>query len=239
MTPLDDIALHHLGGGIRASLKHVAARCQAGGVDDPARAWVDCLGSRLHNMPLSWPPMSQRNQPVLPFSKPHRMTTEAFVSGGGGMAGGATVDVLLQIWFETESMATAFGIPLLLRCVPASGPIPPGVWAELRDAARQLNQVTGSGRVLLIGNPDPFEWKHSTEHASDIYAISTIMLAGMTDPPRGGSGRHLGQFDYDLVSGWIGDPTLAGTDREGNMPYFLSLFDVAHILRIRIRKDDV
>jgi hypothetical protein len=237
MNP-ERVALNHLSGAFRACFKRLAQHCREFPDGDAAGYWVNLIAAGLSELRLVWPPVVDQGQPILPFVDIHRLTTEVFRVGGGGLRGGPTVDVLLQIWFETESMNAAFGLPLLLRPIASNGPVSQLVWEELREAARDLNQFTPSGRILLIGHPDPFQWETMYGRVpTDLYVLSTVMAAGMTTPPRGMSGRILEHFDYDLASGWIGDPALAGDASSSHMASFLSHFDVAHLLRIRIRKD--
>lgn len=237
MTPLDESALHHISDAMRWSMQKMAKQCREDAVEDLADYWVDLVASSLGRMPLLWPPMTTPGQLPLPFQAPHRIETEVYVVGAGGLLGGPTLDVLLQVWFETESMSASFGIPIMMRRVPSFGLIPREIWAELRETARRLNQITPSGRLLLVGHPDPFAgWPNTVVRHTDAYALSTILAAGMIEPPRGLSGRMLEHFAYDLASGWIGDPALAGGDTSPELSAFLSIFDTARILRIRIRK---
>ncbi len=232
-------ALNHLSGAFGTSLKWLARYCRENPDGDAAEYLVNLMAGALNGKQIVWPPVVDPGQPMLPFVLRHRITTELFSVGGGGMRGGPTVDVLLQVWFETESMHAAFGLPLLLRPIRPEGPVPRAVWDELRDTARALNKFTPSGRLLLIGHPNPFQWETQLGPVpTDIYALSSVMAAGMADPPRGMAGRILAHFDYDLASGWIGDPALAGDAASPQLAHFLSHFDVAHLLRIRIRKDN-
>lgn len=237
MTPLEDVALHHISGAMRVSLKRLVEKSQEDAIDDPADYWVDLVASALNGMPLLWPPMVDSGQSPLPFEAPHRIETEVYLVGSSGLLGGPTLDVLLQVWFETESMNAAFGIPLLMRRVPSFGPVPRAIWDERRETALRLNEITPCGRLLLLGHPDPFGAKpHHVISEAPLYVLSTILAAGMTDPPRGLSGVILEHFAYDFASGWIGDPVLSGGRKSPELNAFLSYFDTARILRIRIRK---
>ena len=129
----------------------------------------------------------------------------SFTVWPGGAGGRAVNRRAAAGWANTKSLKSAFGIPLLLRCVPSFGPVPQHIWTELREASHALNAFTCAGRVLLIGHPDPFATKfEAIIDSSAIYALPTTLLAGMIDPPRGLSGQVLEHFPDNFVSGWVG-----------------------------------
>lgn len=217
------------------TLRRLADECRTGCVDDPATHWAESAARLLHDYGLERPPSAEAAQPMLPFDAPHRITTELYSVARGGLEGGPSIDVLLQVWYNTESLKSAFGIPLLLRCVPSFGPVPQHIWTELREASHALNAFTCAGRVLLIGHPDPFATRfEAIIDSSAIYALPTTLLAGMIDPPRGLSGQVLEHFPDDFVSGWVGDPALADENGSPKLSAFLRTFDVIHLLRLRI-----
>ncbi|MGI8841995.1 MAG: hypothetical protein ACR2F8_14635 [Caulobacteraceae bacterium] len=237
MAPLDELALHHLGRAIKVLLRKTAELSRTEVIADPAEYWAGQMAAFLDGLPLVWPPVVEPRQSDLPFHEPHRVEADVSTVARGGMLGGPGVDLLLQIALETESMSAAFGIPILMRCVPSFGPIPPQIWDELRDAARSLIEFTAAGRLLLIGNSRPFDPRPNTlQFAEDVYAIPAILAAGATDAPCGLSGRGLDHFSYDFASGWVGDPALADRGESRQLEEFLSVFNVGRILRIRVYK---
>ncbi len=238
LTPLDDITLHHLGSAAKTLLSKTAQGCRDGSVSDPADHFAVTMASFLDGIVLTYPPVVDRHQGTLPFTARHEVAADVFKVARGGSGGGPTIDLLLQIWCETESMNVAFGVPLLMRRVPSFGPIPRDLWDQLGESARALNAVTGSGRLILIGEPDPF-YRGPDELFRDTHGVSalpTLMIAGMLNPPRGVSGRFLDWFCDDLVSGWIGDPALSGRGASRVLEDALQFFDIARLLRIHIRK---
>jgi len=243
LSPPDNIILRDLGNALRVTLRGLGERCREGLVDDLTESWAQSAASLL-DFGLERAPSVEMSQPTFPFCAPHRVTTELYRVANGGLGGGPSIDVLLQIWFNTEAIRTAFGTPLLLRRVQSFGPVAPGIWAELREISLLLNTITCAGRVLMIGHPDPFETRPSTvidskpmyalPRTTPMYALPTTLLAGMINPPHGLSGQILEHFPDDLVSGWIGDPALGGESGSLKLDAFLGTFDVNRILRIRI-----
>ena len=239
MSPPDDLILKNLGQAIQVTLKNLCDDQQRGLVANLADHWVQHL-ARATNFGVERPPAVEREQMILPFESPHRFMTELYSVTGGGISGGPTVDVLLQVWFNTESMKTSFGIPLVFQVVPSFGPVPNDTWNDLRETAVGLNNFTAAGRIIVVGNPNPFEtqgWFGRSE--SPLYGVSTTLLAGMTTPPRGMSGRILEHFAYDLISGWLGDCMLGGNMPSAKLTDFLSFFDIRHLLRLRVTQQDI
>jgi hypothetical protein len=234
MLETNEQILNNLGRAIQVTLENLCERCQAEQVDEPGSAWASTLVSSINGLWLDRLPATEPGQRALPFSSPHSISCELYRVAGGGMAGGPTVDVLLQVWYDTESLKVSFGIPLLIRQVPSFGPIPASLWLELRDTCRMITGFSCAGRALLIGHPDPFHLKPGALiDSTALYAVPMTLLAGMIDPPRGMSGHVLEHFAGDLVSGWIGDPALAGYGSV-SLTDFLKTFHVTSIVRLSV-----
>jgi hypothetical protein len=235
LAPLDEIVLNRLGSGFETAFARLAEDIRADRVDDPAVYWAEFTALALNRLILREPPAIERNVAVLPFHDKHEIRTELFSVMSGGGKGGPTVDVLLQVWYETESLSAAFGIPLIMRTVPSFGAIPQALWSELREIAAKLNPTTPAGRIVLIGIPDMFEGQGYSS-PEPVVALPATMVAGMTKPPYPSRARGLTHFAYDLASGWIGDPALSGRGQSPMLNEFLGFFDVAHLLRVRIER---
>lgn len=94
------------------------------GIDDFAGAWVDMLASALQDVRLTATPAIDADSPPLKFLQTHRIATDVFVAAGAGMRGGPAIDVLLQVWFDTEEMFCSCRFPLIFRTIPHSGRMP-------------------------------------------------------------------------------------------------------------------
>jgi len=236
MPPLDELALQRLGRGFEQAFEDLAGKVRANEVEDPAAYWADFAARALNRLLLLEPPAIELATAVLPFHARHRITTELFGIMGGGTGGGPTVDVLLQVRFDTEAVSAGFGIPLILRIVNSFGPVASGVWSEVREIAGKLNRITSAGRIVMIGFPDEFvQQPYNIE--TPIVAMPTAIVAGMKDPPHPSRACNLSHFANDLASGWFGDATLSGQDGSTSLEAFLAAFDVANLLRVRVTHD--
>jgi hypothetical protein len=235
VTPLDEQALNRLGSGFEVAFVKLAEKVRADQIDDPSRYWTEFVAGGLNRTVLREPPAIERTVAVLPFHNRHEIRTELFSVTNGGLHGGPTVDILLQIWCDTESMSAGFGIPLIMRTVPSFGRIPQGLWTELQEISKNLMKTTPAGRVVLIGYPDMFAGLGYAA-AEPVVALPVAMIPGMTMPPHSSRARCLTNFAFDLASGWIGDPALSGRGDLTVMNEFLGFFDVTHLLRVRIEQ---
>jgi hypothetical protein len=185
------------------------------------------------NLILVEPPTLDPGQPVLPFNDPHRVAAEYYHVVGGGMRGGPTIDLLLQIWLETETMVCAYAMPLVIRIVPSAGPIPGTVWADMRASARNFNRTTPSAVFVLMSRDRTFLTPFG--HRLPAYALPAIHVEGIAEPPRP-SGKPIYAFCSDLAAGWGADPQLSGRFPSPVMDEFLSLYHIARIVRLTVRR---
>lgn len=136
----------------------VVERDRESGIDDFAGAWVDLLASALQDVRLTATPAIDADSPPLKFLQTHRIATEVFVAARSGMRGGPTIDVLLQVWFDTEEMFCGYGVPLIFRTIPHSGRMPDLMWSELQDVCRKVALATPCARVVLVAQDRDFDW---------------------------------------------------------------------------------
>jgi hypothetical protein len=194
---------------------------------------ADILLIGFDDMILVEPPTLDPTQPVLPFHDPHRITAEYHHVAGGGMQGGPTIDLLIQIWLETETMACAYAMPLVIRIVPSAGPIPGTVWADMRASARILNRTTPSAVYILMSRDGTFQTPLGLGMSA--YALPAIHVEGITQPPRA-KGKPIYAFCNDLAAGWGADPQLSGMFPSPVMDEFLNLCHIARIVRLTVRR---
>jgi hypothetical protein len=236
-NPETTIQLHKLGQLFKTTFDEIVKRDRLGDVQDIAEAWVDLTASVLQNVQLMSPPVVHRNEPFLPFIHIHRIRTEVFNVARGGMRGGPVVDVLLQIWFETEEVTAAFGVPIVIRRIPSSGPMPSPMFEELQDTARKLTLATPSGRLMFFADKEDFEWGEKGMFGyHPIIVVNAHSFAGLRRPPHPVTGREHDHFSDDLASGWIGDPALSSRETSPILDEVFSNFLVNHVLRIHIEK---
>lgn len=57
-------------------------------------------------------------------------------------------------------------------------------------------------------------------------------------PPAPVRGRRLDAFCQDLASGWTGDPALSGMESSAILDEVMTNFQISHILRIRIVREN-
>jgi hypothetical protein len=154
------------------------------------------------------------------------------------MRGGPTIDVLFQIWFDTEDMVGGFGVPLLFRRIPGAGPMPAPIFEEIQNIARRLTVATPSARILLFADQEDFDWgptKVIRRHP--IIVTNAHSFAGFQRAPHPVVGRTFFHFADDLASGWIGDPVLSGRTESPVLDEVMMTFAVNQVLRIRIEKE--
>ncbi len=235
MTPDHELRIHHLGGALRAAFERVVTQGRAGS-RDLGELWAMTVGGYLDGLGLDCPPLENPEQPWLPFLRPHRIEGDVFHVARGGMAGGPAVDVLLQVWLESEDVDLAWGLPLLIRRVPSLGPMPPLLWEELRETCRLMGLATPCGRVVLVADGPDFRINRpmSVLDGAPAYVVSAHLLAGTKRPPHGMAGGLLDHFAWHLAAGTLGDPAMAGRGEPSVLETFLRVHDVRHVVRLRI-----
>ena len=237
-SPENKLVLNNLASGFRTSFEWVSQRDRQTGGIDLAATWVDIAAGGLQNIYLKGPPNVDHNEPFLPFVQAHRLQTEVFSVLRGGMRGGPSIDVLLQIWFDTEDMVGGFGVPLLIRRIPSAGAMPNAIFEELQETAKKLSIATPSTRIILFADQEDFDWGPAkiTRH-HPIIVVNAHTFASFLRPPHPISGRMLYHFADDLASGWVGDPALSGREKSLVMDEVLGTFTINHVLRVHIEKE--
>lgn len=238
MTNLErELWVDQLGKSLLTAFRWVSGRESQTPVTEFASEWAALIDSALNDVRLTAPPTVDDRQPFLSFIKTHRITTHLFQALRSGMLGGAPLDLILQIWFDTEHASGGFGVPMVMQQVPRSGAMPEPMWHELRQTAQKLNVATPAGRfVLLRRGVDPGS-DSLFDHDHHPVVMSSFTLASTRSPPHPVYGRRLDQFCHDLASGWIGDPALSGRTDSPVFDELLSNFHVGPVLRIAIRQE--
>jgi hypothetical protein len=232
----DQIMLYRLGSALAGSFRRLGDAVETGEAPTPAVWWTNFLAGALDRMLLRDPTACEEGQGLFPFARPHEIAVSSFLVPGSGSAGRGQVDVLFQLWLDTETTKCALGTPLLFRTVDGARPVAPDIWDELQGLARPLSEWSPSSRILLCGHPDPFAYPPTSVLANErVYAMPASLCAGYTCPPRGVSGVRADRFGHDLASGWLGDPMLGGAN-PSHLSSFLNEFQVGRILRVHVTK---
>lgn len=235
----DDLYIDSLHLAFKTAFQWVRDRQEDGEVKDFAGDWADLVASALRDVRMTAIPGVDGQNPPLPFIVTHRVETELYHVARGGMAGGPTIDLLLQIWFDTEDMLCGYGIPLVFRTIPQSARMSDFMWHDLQDLCRLVTLATPSGRLIFLSDEGNFEWfKHSSWRSQRWMLVSDMhSIAGGRLPPRPARGRLFNDFCLDLASGWIGDPALSGLKPSKLLDDFQSTFSISHLLRIKIVRE--
>lgn len=234
-----DLTLNRLGDGLRTAFQWVVERNRAGEVADLADAWAGIASGGLNGLRLMSPPRVDRMEPFLPFIKAHRIRAESFYVGRSGMGGGPPVDLLLQVWLDTEDGVGGFGVPMIIREIPSFGPMPEPLWLELHDTCRKLNVVSPATKLVMVAAEEDFDWgEQAFERRHKVIIWNAHWFAGLHRPPRPAFGRTLESFCIDLASGWVGDPLLSGRPPSPVLDELLSNYHVGNLVRIRIEIDE-
>lgn len=238
LNPETELYIYRLSDGLRSSFERIAQRDRKELIDDLAEAWADYTAGILDDIRLIAPPQVDPKEPLLPFFAPHRIRAELFQVHRSGMRGGPRLDLIVQIWLDTEDMHGGFGVPLWLCRVPSWGRMPRPVWSELGEAARQLGLATPAGRIALFGDGADFDWgQPGMTFGVPVVVANAHSFAALQAPPFPKSGLCYYHFCNDLASGWIGDPALSGRAKSPVLDEILRTFHVGYILRIRIARD--
>lgn len=211
-----------------------------GTLPDFAGDWADLLASALNDARLAANPAIDDTSPAFPFADPHRILAERFIVARSGMTGGPTIDVLLQLWFDTEELLCGTGIPLVFQRIEKAGRMPDLMWSDLRDICRRITMATPCGRMLFVAKGAGFDWWGDGSlffSPNPILAVDMHGFAGTRLPPAPLNGRRLDAFCRDLASGWIGDPALSGREASPLLDALMRDFQINHVLRETIARD--
>lgn len=238
-THRTDLSIDNLQKAFSTAFNWIVARDRETGVEDFAGAWVELVASALQDVRLTATPAIEHDSPPLKFLQTHRIATDLFFAARSGMRGGPMIDVLLQVWFDTEEMFCGYGFPLIFRTIPHSGRMPELMWSELQDACRKVTLATPCARVVLVAKDRDFDWYGSDyRDKNPIIAADAHSIAGQRLPPAPVRGRRLDTFCQDLASGWTGDPALSGMESSAILDEVMTNFQISHVLRIRIVREN-
>ncbi len=231
----NDLYIDRLHLAFKTAFKWVRESQNRGEVVDFAEEWAKLIASSLNDVRISAMPSIDGQNPPLPFIVTHRIDTELYYVARGGMGGGPTIDLLLQIWFDTEDMLCGYGVPLVFRTIPQSSRMPDLMWHDLQETCRLVTMATPSGRVIFLPDEGHFDWfKYSAYWQRWMLVSDMHSIAGGRLPPKPTRGRLWDDFCLDLASGWIGDPALSGLTPSKLLDEFLVMNSVSHLLRIKI-----
>ena len=155
------------------------------------------------------------------------------------MGGGPTIDLLLQVCFDTEDMICGYGTPMIFRSIPPQGRLSDLMWQDLKETCREVTRATPSGRIVFLSN-DEYGFESFLRHNTDacwMFATDMHSFAGSVIPPRPLRGRRLKDYCLDLASGWIGDPVLSGQTPRQLLDDLLTMLNVAIVLRITVVRE--
>ena len=238
-THRTDLFIDNLGKAFSTAFTWIVERNRETGIDDFAGAWVDLLASALQDVRLTATPAIDADAPPLKFLQTHRIATEVFVAARSGMNGGPTIDVLLQVWFDTAERLCGDGVPLIFRIIPHSGRMPDLMWSELQDVCLKVSQATPCAKVVLIAEDRDFDWYgRGYWDKNPMIAADAHSIAGQRHPPAPIRGRRLDAFCQDLASGWTGDPALSGMEGSPFLDELMTNFQIGHVLRIRVGREN-
>lgn len=204
-------------------------------IEDADEVFSRAIGEAFARpVPLIAPPRFHRDERLLPFERPHDVRVERFRVLQSGLGGGATVDVLFQVWIDTETMRASFGVPLVFREIAPFGPVDPDVWAELREVALALQRFTSAARFAFVAEPEPFVPCGWDRRRDDDFVrwLSGIAVVGLRSPARPPRMTAQAFAIDDIVSGWIGDVELGGESPTNALHAFVKHFHVRQIVRV-------
>ncbi|SDX71160.1 hypothetical protein [Roseicitreum antarcticum] len=237
LKPETELSINRLSDALRTSFEWIVKRDREVAIGDIAEAWAELTASALQDVQLMAPPIVDHTEPFLPFIETHKIRTDLFRVALSGMRGGPRLDLIFQVWFDTEDASGGFGVPLIMQKIPSAGLMPDLVWNDLREAAKKLNAATPSGRIVLFGDGSDFDWGETRiSRFNPIMVMNAHTFASIQASPHPVSGRLHYHFCDDLASGWIGDPALSGRENSPVLDEILSNFHVGHVLRISIFK---
>lgn len=234
-----DLSIDRLYSAFETSFNWAIDQNREGTSTDLPAAWVDIVASGLDGVRLTAAPVIGAHQPPLKFIETHVISTQRFYVARSGMAGGPKIDVLLQLWFDTEETQWACGIPLIFRKVKQTGRMPDLAWADLQQLCRLITKATPSARVLFIAEKRDFDRYGESSYIgyNRLIASDANSLAGAKLAHTPLAGRTMQELCRDMASGWIGDPALSGKEEGGLLAQIMQVHQIDHVLRIRIDRD--
>ncbi|MFT4149664.1 MAG: hypothetical protein QM656_05655 [Paracoccaceae bacterium] len=236
-----ELIIEHLFKALSTTFDRVTADFRHGTVSDLTGAWVDQLVGSTNGLRLSALPRIAPLQPVFPFVEVHRITAESYYVARGGMMGGPCIDVLIQIWLDTEEVVSAYGVPLVMHAVDPERPLPDLSWHDLTRTASEISALTFAGRMVFVARSGGFPTRRSRTYADPplvILGVDVNSFSGQTRPMVLRAGRSMEELSQDIASGWIGDPALGGKVPSPLLDALLMKFDVRHILRLKIGREN-
>lgn len=236
--PHSDPYIDHLKGAFLHTFKTVLAEDRNEDIRDFGASWAELTAKCLDDVRLTAAPGIDIDSPVLPFIEIHRLKSELYTVARSGMRGGPTVDVLLQIWFDTEEMLAGYGMPLVFCKVAKTGRLPDALWGDIRETCRHINMATPSGRLVFVAPEKKYSFgSEYFEEYSTISAIDMNSFSGTRLPPEPLRGRRLDALCQDIASGWFGDPALSGLHPSSLLDEFMKTCRIENLLRIKITRD--
>ena len=206
-----------------------------------ADAWVSLAFRALHGITIGRLAGSSHLSRPLPFAGTHRIETEAFYAARSGSLGGGNIDVLFQLWIDSEDRWATYGTPILFHDADRRSSLSDPDWRELKERCARVSLATPCGRVLFLLGKDHFRlYESGNDYESpDWFRVSDMVgVGGSRISPAPRNGRGLMDFCVDLASGWVGDPALSGANENPIMGELLSNFHIGHVLRVKIVRDD-
>jgi hypothetical protein len=194
------------------------------------------VASSLNTVRITDMPPVDPLQTLFPFVTEHRLNVTCFDVLRAGLGGGPTIDMLVQLWFDTEDVQVAWGVPLMFRHIPASGRLTDLDWLDLREGCKHLCLASPSGRIVFMADEKYFDWYLPTGEIrrQRFLAMDAATMAGTRSPPTPIMGRSGENFCLDLAAGWIGDPALSGRADGRLLDDLLHTCHVRQILRIHV-----
>ena len=236
MEQSQTLFIRRLDKALLAAFEWVADVHRERGVPDIASAWGDMLASSLNDARITDMPLVDDRQTLFPFVTEHRLNVTCFEVLRSGLGGGPTIDLLFQLWFDTEDVQVAWGVPLIFRRIPENGRLTDMEWLDLRDDCKHICKATGSGRIAFMADDRYFDWynRHGEIAHQSILVMDAATMAGTRSPPIPIFGRSCETFCLDLASGWIGDPSLSARAPDSLLDDLLQTCHVRQILRIHV-----
>ena len=229
-----ELLLQSLYRGLVTSFEWIGKRLRAGSLLNIADDWAALVASALDGVRLSARTLADPAQADLPFADAPIVHTDLFVVGNSGVGGGPNIDVLFQLWIETEMFSACTGVPMIMRSVPAKGALPPAVWDEIRSDVIALGVFTPVTRVVLFGEDADFEPASSYGSEYSAMVLDTFTISGLKRAPRGREGQPFIYLCHDLASGRHCDPSLSGRTETDFYRSLIRTCNVRRILRLRV-----
>lgn len=237
MVMAPSLRLSRLGDGLATSFKWIAERHRLGQVDDLAEAWTSLTASAADGVRLEMYPGIDPGQLNFAFTHPHRIEAETYLVANGGLRGGPSVDLLFQLWIETDEIGIGVGFPLIFQNIPEHGGIPALQMQDLQATCRELLTFTASTRVVLFASGPEFVFERHNSGNEPVLAIDGVTVAGLRVPFRPIFGVDLYRLGHKLASGEGGDPQLSGYYKDGRLlNAFFETFQVRRVLRLKVKK---